>query len=130
MSPKKILIYLTTLMFFMFGGNFLTTKFYWYYSIWWFDIVMHFLGGFWVGLFFVFLFLRKGNIPKFVYIIFLSLFIGVLWEAFEFWMHNIIAGIPFSITDPLSDILFDLVGACLAVFYFSKFIMPREENKI
>jgi hypothetical protein len=36
----------------MFVADLAATKFFWYYSISWFDMLMHFSGGLWVGLFF------------------------------------------------------------------------------
>ena len=128
----KIQAYLIILIFLV---NSFALKFYLYYSIWYFDMFMHFLGGFWVGFFFLWLLSFK-NTPldfsmKLIYkIIFFVLFIGVSWEIFEILFNNIIAQNEFNIFDTISDIFFDLSGGILAVLYFLKRIMLIEENKV
>ncbi len=58
------------------------------------------------------------------------LFIGVLWEFFEFFTNNHIGRDLFNMLDTISDIFFDLAGGTLAVFYFLKRIMRVELNKV
>lgn len=130
MNRKKLLQHLVFLMFFIFITDLLAKGFYWYYSISWFDMLMHFLGGFWVGLFFLYVFYDKNQFSKKLLAVILGvLLIGVLWEVFEFFL-NVIAHDTFSIADTLSDIFFDLVGGFLAIFFYFKKIMPVASNTV
>jgi len=128
-------------MFFIFIANNVALQFYWYYSIWWFDIVMHFLGGFWEGLFFIWFFSIKDlpllksplnlNDPKLAFkTILFVLLIGVLYEVFEFFVHNNIGRDPFDVLDTVLDIFFDLSGGAFTVWYFFKRIMSVKENTL
>ncbi len=111
----KILAYLIILIFLI---NFIAGKLYWYFSIWWFDMSMHFTGGFWLGLAMTWLLYTVDLSPKFVLKIILSvLLFGVLWEIFEILVNNIIAQNPFSLLDTISDIFFDLSGGFCAILY-------------
>ena len=130
---KKFLKYLTYLMFLIFIIDLLALKFYWYFSIWWSDMLMHFFGGLWLGLAFIWFLLRK-NIsfePHFQFIcqtISFVLLIGVLWEFFEFFTNNYIGGDRFNILDTVSDIFFDLAGGTFAILYFFKKIMIQSKD--
>ena len=118
MDDKKLSKILIYLIFFILVVNFLANTFYWYSSIWWFDIVMHFLGGFWIGLSFFYLFPSRSNSPNSVFKILLFVFIvGISWEIFEILFNNILAQNPFDILDTLSDIFFDLSGGLCAILY-------------
>ena len=121
------------MMFFIFLANFLILKFYWYSLIWYLDIVMHFLGGFWVGLFFLYVFFRKEQ-PSFTSglffkLLFITLLVGLLWELYEFLL-NIIAITPFNLNDTILDIFSSLLGSTVSVFYFLKIIMSAPLNKV
>jgi len=115
-------------MFFIFLANFFALKFYWYSLIWYLDIIMHFLGGFWIGLFFLYIF-SKGkqlsfNLNLFFKLLLVGLLVGLLWELYEFYL-NIVAGTLFNLNDTLSDLFFDLLGTAVSLFYFLKIIMPK-----
>jgi len=130
MDTKRLLKQIIVLMIFMFVANHLAAKFHWYYSISWFDMLMHFLGGVWVALFFLYVFkVQTSFARKFLIVISSVLVVGLLWELFEFGM-GIIAGENFSISDTLSDIFFDLTGGYLAILAKLKHIMPTRENKV
>src|SRR5512133_421417 len=121
MDRKKLLINIIVLMFFIFLTNKATGKFYWYNSIWYFDMIMHFLSGVWVGLFFIYAFNPIKLDFKFFRKVVLSVFlIGLSWEIFEFIVNNVIGRVPFDTKDTLSDISWDVVGSFVALFYFLK----------
>lgn len=128
MDRKDLLKRLAYLVFFIFLVNFFANKFYWYYSIWYFDMIMHFLGGFWLGLVYLYFFSPRGSFSK--SILQASLFVlllGLGWEVFEFLVNNYIAQNPFDIIDTTSDIFFDLAGGVLAILYcFKKLYLPRK----
>lgn len=130
MIHKKILLSIILLMFFIFFADKLANKFYWYNSIWYFDIIMHFLGGMWIGLFFIYVFSRR-SLDNLIFKVVLSvLLIGIFWEIFEFFVNNVIGQTPFNIVDTLFDIIFDLFGGLLSVLYFLKRIMKASENRV
>ena len=141
MNRKKFSMYIVVFILSILVINLMAVKFYWYFSIWWFDMVMHFLGGFWIGLLFIWLFSSKAfsflrlsfeeiNIKFIARTILFVLIIGVYWEAFEIVINNIIVGDKFNILDTLSDVFFDLAGGCFAIIYFSKKVLLKIENKL
>ncbi|MDD4761610.1 MAG: hypothetical protein PHZ25_01105 [Candidatus Pacebacteria bacterium] len=95
----------------------------WYWNLSWLDIPMHFLGGFFIAVFF--LWIRK-NLPflvgknnffvDFIIILGFVALIGVLWEFFEYFLDYFFANrgvMPLSqvsLQDTLGDLFFDLVG--------------------
>ncbi len=121
MDKKKFLIRLIFLIFFIFLLNYLAMKFYWYSSIWYFDMPMHFLGGFWLGLASLYFFPSKNFSFKAVLKVFLIvLFVGLSWEIFEIIIDRVITGDLFNTLDTLSDICFDLSGGLFAFFILQK----------
>ena len=124
MERKKLLKHLLYLILFIFVANFAANKFYWYFSIWYFDIIMHFLGGFWIGLAYFYFFSPKIlplEFPQPVFkILAFILLVGVGWEVFELLFNNIIAQNSFNILDTSSDIFFDLSGGLCAILYIWK----------
>jgi hypothetical protein len=109
---------------------------YYYWIYWWFDILMHFLGGFWVGissiwLLFVLLFVKgKPATSKNVLLFSLLsvLLVGILWEVFEFFTWNTFDE-PNFFTDTSADIFFDLIGGFVASLY-SIFSFVNKKIKI
>lgn len=128
MDKKKLSIRLTYLIFLILFLNVLAHRFYWYSSIWYFDMVMHFLGGLWLGLALVWIFPPK----EFSYGLFVRLIlgvfcIGVAWEVFEIVVHIFTDQMPFNILDTFSDICFDLAGGIFSFLYFFKRILFAEK---
>ncbi|MEK7104648.1 MAG: hypothetical protein AAB868_01240 [Patescibacteria group bacterium] len=129
MDSRNLLIRLVTLIFLIFLLNYLAMKFYWYSSIWYFDMPMHFLGGLWLGLALIWFFKIKEISWKVILEIILGvLLIGVFWEAFEIIIDKTITGNLFNVLDTISDIFFDLAGGTFALLYFLKRIMSIEKN--
>lgn len=137
MDRKKLAKILISLILFLLLIQILATKFFWYYSMWYFDMPMHFLGGLWSGLFLIWLLSYKdlSNEPK-VKLIFKILFgvllIGIGWEVFEFSANNFFARDLFVANplDSISDIFFDLSGGVVAILYYLKKIMPARVNEV
>ncbi|MBM2817770.1 MAG: seg [Parcubacteria group bacterium] len=106
--------------------HFSALQFYLYWRFWWFDILTHFLGGFWVALSFLWLFFQfgfvniiKNNKSYNLAVAFLaSLFVGVMWEAFEYYFGIAVTDASNYITDTAMDISFDLVGGFAAYCIF------------
>ena len=106
--------------------NWVATIFFWYYTIWWFDIPMHFLGGVFLGLVFGYVLLRHGiknfSQKTFFYGILAIFIVGILWEIFEFNIDTFITFRDQNIIDTLSDICFDLAGGLFALQYLKKYL--------
>lgn len=95
-------------------ANGLANFFHWYYTIWWFDIPMHFWGGFWVSA--VTLWALGTRIPQASFwrrlgtALAAVLVVGASWEVFEFGLDAIGDSI-----DTQQDLMFDMLGAITAV---------------
>ena len=87
MNPRKLLIRLVLFIFLIFLLNYLAMKFYWYSSIWYLDMPMHFLGGAWLGLAYIYLFLPKDNSLKSIFKIFFDFAGGAF--AILYYIRNI-----------------------------------------
>ena len=94
-------------------------------------MIVHFLGGFWIGLLFFYVF--KQEIISFsliLKILFLVFIIGLGWEAYEAVVNEVFARNIFNVVDSISDVFFDLAGGSLAILYFFKGIMTERLNKV
>ena len=71
----------------------------WYSLLLWLDIPMHFLGGFWLSLVFIWLFtlkereisetlLDKRNFKFIAQVLFGVLIVGIMWEIFEILVNK------------------------------------------
>ncbi len=134
MNKEKLLKHLVFLMFFIFFTNSIILKFHWYYSIWWIDILMHFLGGFWVGGFFLYVFIRKKTRSEsFIFlakVVLATLAVGLVWEIYEFYIYQYLSQNPFDLIDTISDLFFNILGSIISFFYLFKIIIPTPLNKV
>jgi len=106
---------------------------YWIFA--WFDMPMHFLGGFLLAM--VFFWINPkieianpqlGKFPKwlvnFVFALSFVILIGVLWEFYEFVRDLYVLGInnpalfKSGVVDKMKDLFFDLVGAAAGFVLF------------
>lgn len=81
---------------------------YWYWTYWWLDIVMHATGGVVIGTIVATYVSRRA-----VWVIVLTLVVGVLWEVFEYVL-GISRVEPHFQLDSTLDLVMDIVGACIA----------------
>lgn len=128
MNRKKLLYRLTALVCFIFLINIVAHKLYWYSSISYFDMIMHFLGGFFLLLAVAYVFPPKvshSRIKSITLLISGVLVIGIGWEVFEYIFNNVLGGLDFDILDTLSDLFFDMLGGTISLFYFLKRIMIK-----
>jgi uncharacterized membrane protein YjjP (DUF1212 family) len=116
----KEVFFISLLLFFL---HYSALKFYLYWSIEWFDILMHFLGGFVVLLFVMSIFNRvnlfdfsnQNKITQFFIVVSITLIIGLIWELWEIFI-----GFTDQLTDApdtILDVIMDLVGAITAFIY-------------
>jgi len=89
-------------------------------SVWWLDMVMHFLGGvLTASLFLNFssnyfdLLSRKSRLADFLFIVCFVALIGVLWEFYEYATNYLFQTLELTLDDTLSDLFLDLLGAAL-----------------
>lgn len=115
-------------LFAVFILNALANLFFWYESFFWFDMMMHFLGGVAGGLFLVWAFNKtyliwreEKNLLKIVLLnSLLFLIVAVLWEIMEFSLQDIfnIGHALATLPDSISDVLCGLIGNFVALVYF------------
>jgi RsiW-degrading membrane proteinase PrsW (M82 family) len=94
--------------------------FYLYWTVWWFDVLMHFLGGFWVGFTALWLYHFVGKPPRhnrdLAVALLAAIIVGVMWELYEYT-----TGVTFSLVgyrlDTATDLAMDLVGGYCAFRY-------------
>lgn len=131
MDRKKLIKILISLILGIFLVNFLANKFYWYSSIWYFDMIMHTLGSLFLGLSFMYVFPRKDNsFNSLLKILLFVLFIGISWEIYEFIFYEIVARNIFNPLDTFSDLFFDLSGGTMAILYSFKRIVFVDKNDV
>lgn len=111
------------------------------YSTWWFDMSLHFLGGFFVAmLMFYYLAEMKpsSNLKNYLTIVGAVTFIGVVWEFAEYLGSQILIDPLYKyvqvkayfigdLDDTINDLLMDILGALafLAVFLKTKKILKK-----
>lgn len=85
-----------------------------FWTLWWYDIPMHILGGVWAGLFFAWAALFLDIQPSWRVFVLGAFVVGLGWEALEYFFHmggNIYMSYPL---DTAKDMLDDCIGGALA----------------
>jgi len=126
MQKKSFLILLVVLVYLIFILDIVANQYFLYWRFWWFDIVMHFLGGFWIALLSYYLFFLSNYFTKiskkvsvFAVSLTIVLVIGILWEAFEYIMKVSIQQSNY-ILDTSLDLLMDTSGWLVAYIFLLK----------
>jgi len=127
MQKKSFSIILFVFIYLIFILDIIANQYFLYWHFWWFDIVMHFLGGFWIALLAYYIFFLSGYFTKIskrfsVFTLSLAtvLVVCVLWEVFEYIMKVSIYQ-PDYILDIYLDLLMDTLGWLIAYFFLLKF---------
>lgn len=135
MSKRSLAFVNLFLVLAIFTADRLAQSYSWYYHYWWFDMVMHFAGGFFVALSVLYLYFHSGyvelshNQAWFTILCALGAgaVVGVFWEFFEFAIDlytgrtfNGISVMDQKVGDTLSDLFFDMFGAVAASLVFLK----------
>lgn len=110
------------------GLHGLANMYYLYWVLWWFDLLMHFLGGLLVGLVTLW-WLRfeipisiRSKIPRFLTAFFAVLAVGVAWEVFEYVTGTYgVSNMDDYMFDTVTDVLMDIVGMLFAYFMFVRY---------
>jgi hypothetical protein len=113
--------------------NFLAVYFYLYWTIWWFDMLVHFSAGACVAMagILVYYFYKKQSLPSirtsivvaFAFVI----TIGILWEIYELLIHAtaLSDGLDYFL-DTGSDLLMDVSGGIVGALYAHKLLIQPE----
>lgn len=129
MTKKKLFISLSFLLYVVAALQMLALYFFWYWSYWWYDIMMHFLAGLWVGgmVLWVYFFSGKTKVPRsiqksYLYMMALGVtfLVGLSWELFEFSLDTLIVFQQNDLADTMSDLGMDTLGALTASFYVAR----------
>lgn len=126
---KETFLKLAVVLYIIAALNFLADYFHLYFILWWFDMPMHFLGGFWVGgmaLWFYFFNTRVNNkltafnrAKKLIFYLAAVMAVSLIWELFEFSLDTFVVSRTNDIIDTLSDLFMDALGATSMFVYFS-----------
>ncbi len=113
----------------------ISINFYLYWHYWWFDIVMHLLGGMWAALvtiwfFNSFSFYKDLSFrQRIIFILACVLSIAILWEIFEIIIGYVNPSIGFEYyIDTVFDILFGVLGGFFIAIFSSDIIEINEEK--
>ncbi len=126
---KSSLFKQTFILLFAIGvADFLAHAWYLYWTVWWFDVIMHFSAGFCVAmasvLIWQYFFDKNISLKKSVAISFLFvLTVGLMWEIFEtfFGIEQLSDGYNY-VMDTVSDLILDICGGILGSIYAHKLI--------
>lgn len=103
-------------------------KLYLFWTVWWFDMVMHFLGGATVALFGTY-YVEQHRNPSYanflVVGLFTSIIFGVFWELYELAFHITDIHTADYIADTGMDMIMDTTGGFVAVLY--SYIITRHD---
>ena len=98
-----------------------------YWTLWWYDILLHFLGGIFIGLLVLWVRFLSGYFPAssflwspgrlFLFTLFWTFIIGVGWEVFE-WLAGNTWSIEGYWLDTTLDVVLDLIGGIAGFLYF------------
>lgn len=106
-----------------------------YWTTDWFDILMHGLGGWTLGLLFLFFFYTSGffkldsSHPFYVFVITVGsvLIVGLFWELWEIFVG--LTDVLKDRLDTVADIVMDIIGAILSLFYY-KLKISKPNNDV
>lgn len=134
MKARKIIWYLAIVAILIGVGQEVAIAYSLYWSLWWYDIVMHFLGGLWIGLIALWFYKAfageeaesgKGYLVALVTVV----VVGILWEVME-----ILAGLTLTQAnyemDTVLDLIMDVAGAVFASRLVFRKTIVNEHVKI
>src|SRR3989344_817648 len=118
----------------VFLTHLVATFFYLYWRFWWFDLLMHLLGGVWLGLFSAWFVFFSGYVSERVAtrrnIVLASLLTVVVlgggWEVFEYSLGVADSAAQSYSADVSTDFLMDTLGALIASSYMIGFLSKKK----
>ncbi|MFC1720666.1 hypothetical protein ACFL0K_00185 [Patescibacteria group bacterium] len=125
-TPKrKTFALLAALLYVILTLHLLALYFYWYWMFWWYDILLHFLGGLWLGgtaLWFLQYVKEKpmSRFKQYMFPVAMVILIGLGWELFEFSLDTFVIFQTNDIIDTISDLWMDVAGSLTATIFMIK----------
>lgn len=101
--------------------NLLGTYSFWYATIWWYDMLVHFLGGVFIGFLILYLFSKLHKLALKQLVICVGggiLLIGIGWEIFEVIVWHVTGAVGSPFSDSVSDVICDTLGGLVALSFF------------
>lgn len=116
---KSCLLYTALGLIVILGAlHFIAEAFYFYWILWWYDIMMHMLAGFSGGLLVVWFFRPASTFKSILITVVCVMIVGIIWEVFEY-VYGLTQTIDYW-QDTILDLILDGTGATLACFYASE----------
>ncbi|MEX2013811.1 MAG: hypothetical protein WD896_00450 [Parcubacteria group bacterium] len=113
---KHSVLYIALALVVILGAlHFFAEAFYFYWTIWWFDTMMHLLAGICGGLILVRFTWPLAPLHRAVFVLVGVLVVGISWEVFEY-VFDIANAIDYW-SDTLIDLVADMTGAIVAYWY-------------
>ncbi len=86
---------------------------------WWYDMALHFLGGMMVAMMLLYygerwpdyIQLPNNVFARFLFVLSFVAIIGIFWEFYEYAADYVFKAFDLTLSDTLSDLLLDLLGA-------------------
>lgn len=138
MPREKMLSLLAALVCLIFVLHVVAIFFHLYWTLWWYDIILHFLGGVFLGLLVLWLRFFSGyfGTPPFIsgfstllLVLSAAFFIGLGWEVFERMLGNTWSVEGYYL-DTATDIVFDVTGALASFYLFKKGHVIQKEHEL
>ena len=108
--------------------HYLGMRFYIYWSVSWYDLVVHCLGGITVAfvatLFAEYLWNKRLRLKS---VFFITLFVAICWEIYEY-IFGLSGASGHYWTDTLSDILMGFIGSIIGVYVIRLFFAVKNEQ--
>ena len=129
MVRKSLLLYTALVLIALLAVlHFIAGAFYFYWTIWWYDLMTHTLGGF-IGALVILWFIKsQDNFKTFLITLGCLIAVGIVWEVFEYIYD--IAALTDYWQDTFSDLAFDGLGAIAACLYAMRVLNPKSVSEL
>jgi len=136
MNRKWLLVLVAADLFILSLLDRIAFNYFLYWKLWWFDIVMHLIGGLAVGLLSGWAYLEQNQKSEdgkmislrevLIFNLSFAFVVTILWEFFELWADRIVR---FSLFDSVKDVSFGVIGSLLAGLIIGKIAIWRTQKK-
>ena len=104
-----------------------------YWTLWWYDVVTHFLGGAWVALATLWVLEMPflGSVrPRFsmLSVILVTLIVGATWEVYEVFLRFSNVHAAGYVADTLYDLAMDTLGASVVAWVYSRLLTSSQKR--
>ncbi|MFZ2523375.1 MAG: hypothetical protein WAW92_03225 [Minisyncoccia bacterium] len=128
LKDSRLFFRALVLLLLVYGFNYLAEIFYFHWTLWWYDVILHFMGGAcaataFIYFYYIFFKFSQFNKIKAINLSFVfTLFVGLVWEVYELQQGDtsFSDGI-FYYRDTISDLIVDCCGGFFATTSSFKF---------